>query len=505
MSVDQRQADVVTGLRFIRNLLFSGSALSVRAVQAALVVVLLTKALGAESFGTWVQVTATVALLGPILTLGAERVLIRFLAEQPDDRERARLFFGLFIPLLVMSLAGGAAVYFAAPLFDDQIAADPTKVPTVAGLIAAAMIATNVNVFVAEFFRGQLQMRAHATLWILRDVGWVGVVAGLAASGASIEAIVGAYAAWLLLLSAFGLGFVVSRTGLVTPSFAGMRALMRFGGSFAAVHPISWLAKHGNVYFISIVLGTTSVGVYGSVRAVAEGTLLISGVLLMALGPTLVRLYTAGDYAQVRRYMQLAVHAFLLLAGPLVAAVALYAEPILRLFTVPEIAAEGSAVAALLLPAMLMLGVYSVMAEVFSLTKRPGQLLLTNGLMAAAQVAVNITLLSRIGLKASAIGELTAYSMGAAFAFWMARRRLGLGLDLGRTARVAAAVGVAVVVGLLLPRDGWPAVGGLAAFSAAYAAAALAFGAVTRHSIREAVIAASRASGASRSTEAPFP
>jgi hypothetical protein len=87
----------------------------------------------------------------------------------------------------------------------------------------------------------------------------------------------------------------------------------------------------------------------------------------------------------------------------------------------------------------------------------------------------------------------------------MARRRLGLGLDLGRTARVAAAVGVAVVVGLLLPRDGWLAVGGLAAFSAAYAAAALAFGAVTRHSIREAVIAASRASGASRSTEAPFP
>ena len=217
---------------------------------------------------------------------------------------------------------------------------------------------------------------------------------------------------------------------------------MRFGGPFAAAHPIGWLAKYGNVYFISVFLGTASVGVYGSVRTVAEATLFLSGVLLLALGPTLVRLYTDGDHAQVRRYMQLAVYAFLALAAPLVAAVALYAEPILRLLTVPEIAAEGSAVAALLLPAMLVLGVYNVMAEVFSLTKRSGQLLLANGLMAAAQVAVNWALLSRIGLKASAIGELAAYSAGAAFAFWAARRYLGFTLDVGRAARVAAAVGV---------------------------------------------------------------
>ena len=79
------------GLRVIRNLFFAGPALTVRGAQAAIIVILITKGLGTQSYGTWVQVIATVSLLGPTLTLGLERVLTRYLPELFNAKAQAKL------------------------------------------------------------------------------------------------------------------------------------------------------------------------------------------------------------------------------------------------------------------------------------------------------------------------------------------------------------------------------------------------------------------------------
>lgn len=483
----------VGGLRFVRNVMFSGSALSARALQALMLVVLLTKSLGVEAYGTWVQVVVTVGMLGPVLTLGLERVLVRFLAEQTGPRERVSMFLGLLGVLVVVNVVGAAALYGGALLLDDVLAADPDKVPAVAGLIAALLVATNLNVFVAEFFRGQLRMKAHAALWVGRDVGWIGVVVGLIVAGAAVESIVGAYAGWLVVVAIAGLGLALRDTGIVRPTLRGFRSHLRYGGWWALTHPLAWLGKYGSVYFISLFLGTAAVGVYGAVRTLAEALLFASGILLFALSPTLVRFYTDGDMDQVRRYMRLAAYGFLVVAAPAVAGLSLFAEPLLRLVTVPEVAAQAAVVTPLLLTAMLVLGLYGVFAEVVALTKRTSVFLVTTGAMAVVVTVLNLALLPTIGLRGSAIAELSAYIVGLAIVVVLAQRWLELTLDPWRGVRVLAAVAVAVGVGMVVPRDGWAAVGGLAAFAAAYVAAAFAFRAVEPTSMRTLVVAIVRA------------
>ena len=493
MSTGERTTSGVGGLRFVRNVLFSGSALSARALQALLLVVLLTKSLGVEAYGTWVQIIVTVGMLGPVLTLGLERVLVRFLAEQAGPRERASMFLGLLGVLIAVNVVGGAVLYGAALLLDDVLAADPAKVPAIAGLIVALLIATNLNVFISEFFRGQLRMKAHAVLWVGRDIGWIGIVVGLVVAGAGVELIVGAYAGWLAVVTVIGLALAFRRTGLVRPTLRGFRTHLRYGAWWAAAHPVAWLGKYGSLYFISVLLGTSAVGVYGAVRTIAESLLFASGILLYALSPTLVRFYTDGDMAQVRRYMSLAAYAFLVLAAPAAAGLALFAEPLLRLVTVPEVAAAGASVAPLLLAAMLILGLYGIFAEVLALTKRTRFFLVTTAAMAGVTVALNVALLPTMGLRGSAIAELSAYLVGLAIAVFMARRWLGLTLDLLRAARVLGAVAIAVGVGLVVPRDGWAAAGGIAAFGAAYLAAAFALRAIEPGSVRTLVVALVRA------------
>ena len=493
MSTEGQGTAGVGGLRFVRNVLFSGSALSARALQALMLVVLLTKSLGVEAYGSWVQIVVTVGMLGPVLTLGLERVLVRFLAEQAGPRERVSMFLGLLGVLVVVNVIGAAFLYGGALLLDDVLAADPDKVPAVAGLIAALLLATNLNVFVAEFFRGQLRMKAHAALWVGRDVGWIAIVVGLVVAGAGVETIVGAYAAWLAVVAAAGFGLAVRGTGIVRPALHGFGSHLRYGGWLALTHPLAWLGKYGSVYFISLFLGTSAVGVYGAVRTLAESLLFASGILLFALSPTLVRFYTDGDMDQVRRYMRLAAYGFLVVAAPAVAGLSLFAEPLLGLVTVPEVAAEAAVVAPILFTAMLILGLYGIFAEVVALTKRTSVFLVTTGAMAVVTVALNLALLPTYGLRGSAIAELAAYAVGLVIVAFLARRWLGLTLDPWRGLRVLAAVAVALGVGLVVPRDGWAAVGGLAVFAAAYVAAAFAFRAVEPASLRTLVVAVVRA------------
>ena len=93
------------GVRVIRNLMFAGPALTLRGAQAAIIVVLITKGLGTQSYGTWVQISVTVSLLGPVLTLGFERVLTRYLPELFNPKAQAQLFLSLLIIVLILLTA----------------------------------------------------------------------------------------------------------------------------------------------------------------------------------------------------------------------------------------------------------------------------------------------------------------------------------------------------------------------------------------------------------------
>lgn len=481
------------GVRVIRNLMFAGPALTLRGAQAAIIVVLITKGLGTQSYGTWVQISVTVSLLGPVLTLGFERVLTRYLPELFNPKAQAQLFLSLLIIVLILNALFALAFYLVSPFFASFIAADVTKVPVIASLVGLTLLGTNINTLVSEYYRGQLKIRVHGLLWMGRDLGWISIVLLLIGRGFEIEQIVLSFAAWLLIVSVIGfLGMLIS-VGWPGVSYLNLRNYLNYSLPLALAHPIGWISKLGSIYFISIILGTSAVGVYGSIRTISESIVLVSGVMLIVLSPTMARFYSMNELEQVRRYMRLALYAFLSIALPLAIVGTIYTEPLLRIVTNNEILSEGASVTPYLFFSMVILGAYAILAEVITLTKRTWRYFVVNGAMSVVLIPISLVLLPTIGLKGSAIAEILAYSAGAAVCLFWCWRNLGLTLQKSKLFKILCSSGVALLATYWIPREGIGLLYGLITFGVTYLLSAVLIGGLPPRIIKAYVIATVRA------------
>ena len=481
------------GLRVIRNLFFAGPALTVRGAQAAIIVILITKGLGTQSYGTWVQVIATVSLLGPTLTLGLERVLTRYLPELFNAKAQAKLFLSLLIIVLALNISFALVLYLVSPFFASFIAADVSKVPVIAGLIGFTLVGINTNTLVSEFYRGQLRIRAHAFLWIGRDIGWIAIVFFLVSNDFSIEQIVLAFSVWLVFVSAIGLMGMLATVGWPGISYDNLKEHLRYGLPIAFAHPLGWLSKFGSFYFISIILGTAAVGVYGSIRTISESLVLISGVMLLVLSPTMARLYSMGEIEQVRRYMGLAVYGFVTFSLPLAILGTIYAEQLLRVVTNEEIINEGVSVVPYLFFGMVILGIYGILSEVIPLTKRTWRHFVITGTMSLVQVPVNLLLLPAIGLRGSAIAEVAAYSVGTIVCLFWCWKNLGLNLEKTKLIKVIFSSFLALLSAYWIPREGAGLLLGVFVFGLTYLGSAVLIGGIPPRLIKSYAIAMVRA------------
>ena len=72
-------------------------------LKALIILPIITKMLGAENYGIWVQMIITISLVAPIATLGLPFTLVRFLAAEKEKKEIQE---GIYSVLTVIFIVG---------------------------------------------------------------------------------------------------------------------------------------------------------------------------------------------------------------------------------------------------------------------------------------------------------------------------------------------------------------------------------------------------------------
>ena len=182
--------DSNTVQKFTRDVLWVASSQVLLVLAGMIVIPALTKSFGSEIYGIWAQVTITVGLLAPILTLHLHSAFIRLFSVE-EDKEKLRLAFGTMVwPIIFL----GVIIFITSLILERSFAIiifSDTKYMFFVPLIFLWSFTEALFIFVVDYFRARHKIKRRTILWLSYVVAKMTIVL--------IQSILGYSLFWIIL------------------------------------------------------------------------------------------------------------------------------------------------------------------------------------------------------------------------------------------------------------------------------------------------------------------
>jgi O-antigen/teichoic acid export membrane protein len=366
---------------------------------------LLARVLGPASFGLYTTATTVVTLVQMVSPLGADSGALLFAARAGTDRARVK---GTAQAVLLLGLAGGA-IGTVALLIGRSFADGPLSVAL--AIVAPAVLVGSLAAVLSALLQALRRLRSFvlATLIVWPIATLLGSVVALAVGGldAVLVAYVGGGVAALVALawSVWRELGPLLRDPTLEPA-RDVRGLLSFSIPQSLSKVLWQFNLWTDVLMLSWLSTAADVGIYRVALSIAMlGTLPVMA-LTTAMNPRAAALVHAGELARLDHLLKVGTRTLLVLLGPCFLLLALLPELLLGLFD--PVYERG---AAALLALVAGQAIYVLTGPTSSLLAMGGyaRVNLANNLLAVAlNVALNVTLIPRMGVLGAAVASLVA-------------------------------------------------------------------------------------------------
>ena len=369
---------------------------------------LLTKTLGAHDYGIWSQVHVTVGLLLPFVYLGLIIAMIRFLAAEKNKEAIQEGFYSVLLVVFLISLVISLAVIaFAYPLainfFDGNV--------QVVRVTAAIILLSSLNPVYMSLIRTFQQIKKYSIFIIAENCGRVGLIAYLVLNGYGILSVVLSLLAVQVAILLALFFSIKSQIGIKRPNFSKIKEYLSFGLPLVPRSLSFWLVRLSDRYVIGFFLGLTSVGIYSAAYTLGYLPYGVVSVLSFVLLQTLSKLYDEDRMDEVKTHLSYSLKYLLAIVIPFVFGAAILAEPVLRMFSTPEIASQGHLVTPLVALGTVFLSINIIISYILILTKKTKIMALIWIGAAVLNIGLNILVVPHMGILGAAITTLIAFSL----------------------------------------------------------------------------------------------
>ncbi len=414
-----------------RNVGFSFAVGVTSAVFTAVLLLFLVRELGPEEYGVFALAMSVGGLVTLPANLGIANATSRFMAESRHDRPtvhgvvsdafRLKLLASGFFCLLLAIAAEPIADAYNTPEL-----AWPIRILSLA-VFGQSMLQLYDQIFEAEG-RLSVYLRIVAVESFLETTGSIALVlAGLGVSGA-IAGRAGAY----LFAAGFGLVLVVRTIGarpVLGRGHGNVRRIVGYGSALLIIDGAFTLFSKIDVLLIGAIIDVTAVGEFEAAMRLAAMTTYAGAAVAAGVAPRVARGKDGPDTAA----FDFSLKRLMVLQGIFIAPFLIWAEPLTRLVLGPGYA-ESADVLRALTPFVFLLAISPVLARgVTYMGEARLRIPIAIGAL-LINLAIDLVLLSEIGIVAGAIGTDVAYILYVAAHLWICKRLIGTRLrPLART------------------------------------------------------------------------
>lgn len=394
--------------KFAKDIIITGITQPLVAVSGLVLLLLLTKTLGAHDYGIWSQANITIELAVLLAGLGLPFAMVRFLAAESKRPEIQEGFYSVLCLVFFTSLVISCVMIASPGLIARSFFEGATDIVRIVGF---TILVWSLDLVFLDLFRAFREMGRYSIFVLARAYGELGLIAYLVLSDHGIFSVVSSLLAIRAVLFPVLFLLIRPKIGLRTPHFSRINEYLHFALPNVPGIISVWVVNSSDRYVIGYFLGVTSVGFYSSGYMLGIIPLIIAGVLGLVLPPTLSKLYDEGRIAEVRTHLSYSLKYFLTLAIPFVFGAAILAEPVLELFTTAEIASEGHSIVPLVSLGTLVYGIYVVMVHILILPRKTKIIGAAWLLAGSVNLLLNILIVPHVGIVGAAITTVIAYSV----------------------------------------------------------------------------------------------
>ena len=412
--------------KFTKDVGLAGVAQLVSSLKGLILLPILTKTLGAESYGIWTLILATVSLLMPLALLQLGFAMTRFLAAEKDKAKISKGFYSIFaassftafvLSLLIFILAEPLAV----AVFGGADAAYFVK------LAALLVLLMTLDQVIIEYFVAFRQMERYAVFMILQTVGEVLLIGYLVLSGYGLF---GAIVSLLIVKALiFAAGFLVvgREVRISKPSLSVIKSYLPFSLPLIPTTLCIWIVNLSDRYVIGYFMNIEAVGIYSAAYGLGSLVAFFFAPIGVVLLPTITNLYENNKIQELKTHLKYSLKFFLMLAIPSLFGLSILSKSLLRTLTTSEFVSGYMIVPPVALATILFYCTpfYTTTLYLFKRTKIVGLVYLIS---ASSNMVMNIILVPIIGILGAAVSTLITFMIHL-FLFNICFKKLPFDID----------------------------------------------------------------------------
>lgn len=407
-------------------------------IQAIIFMPLLTRYFGALNYGVWSQVGLIGGIFLPLIVMGTDSAILRFLPGRPVSDQK-RLFSAWLIFLVATGIAACLLIVFfrrEACLFLFGEAGEYEKFMP---LVAA-------NVFIGlllSVFRNWFRLNNDAKTFSVTSIGQ-----SLLGMIPAIAVLYFRERVYDLVLYGLACDFLVTlalalRTTLVygwaRPDFSIIPSLLKFGIPILPAGYAMWGLNYMDRVFL-VKYGTLAeIGVYSVAYSLGYAVIQVFVNPIWLMYPnSAAQLYNQHDLAGLQQLFENTIKAILVLVTPMIIGLFVLGKPLVRLLATEEFSAAGPLISIITSGYLfLMLAAYYEVA--LGLAHKQYLSTVSMTIAVLVNLGLNILLIPKYTILGAAVATAIAFLVQLGFSFVVSQRYITLKTHFGFPLKVIAA------------------------------------------------------------------
>ncbi len=421
--------------KFAKDAVTMGLAQMITALSAIIILPIITKILGARSYGIWVELSVTISIIAPIAILGLPYTLVRFLSAEKDKES---IQDGIWSVVTVV-FATVAIISLFLIVFSEPISHFLGGEKLFVQILAVIIIFECINQVFANIFRAFQQIKMYSFYTIFQTIGNATLITltislGYGLLGAVLSLLIVDTINFLIMAT-----LVIKRVGIKIPRFLKIREHLSFSLPTIMGNVSFWIVQSSDRYLIGFFLGALFVGYYSPAYTLSGIILFFVAPLSLILLAALSKSYAENKIREVKNYIKYSIKYFLLLAIPSSFGLSILSKQLLTIFSTSEIAQNSYYIVPFIVLSMISFGIYSIVAEILSLKKKTHIGGIIWLLAALLNFGLNFIFIPRFGILGAAITTFLAYTFVGALNCYYSYKELQFEVDWLAISKIAVA------------------------------------------------------------------
>jgi len=436
--------------KFVKDIGLIGIVQMLTNLRGILLLPIIAKSLGAESYGIWSQLIIALNVLSPIVLLGMPNALIRFLPGAKDKKEIREQLWSTLLLVIVSSILG-ALLLISFKGFIEATFGIPSILLV---YLSVLLIFQPIHWVLVTVFRAFQETRKLVAFLFLPPAGEVLIAGAILSAGYGLQEILLSLIILRILLDGSMFFLVLRKVGLSFPQFSFLKEYLRFGIP-TVIGSLSYrIVQIGDTYLIAGLLGALFVGYYSPAYSFGNMLNMIVFPVAMILPPILAKLFAEKNIPEIQTYLRHTLKYMLLILIPAVFGLSVLSKQILLVFATEDIASQGFLIIPFIATGFLFYGAYGVFAQIFGLFKKTKIIAVLWIGAALCNIILNLLFIPFFGIIGAAIATLLTYFLVCFLAWRISFRYLSFPIDWKILTKSLLASAIMGILLFFLPAQG---------------------------------------------------